>query len=61
MKNFFIISFLFIGTYLYSQENSTYQKPSKEILDLADVSLAPGVQIDSKGENMVLIYRNQLL
>ena len=59
MKKFFLISFLLIGTYLYSQENSTYQKPSKEILDLADVSLAPGVQIDSKGENMVLIYRDQ--
>ncbi|MFH4967945.1 prolyl oligopeptidase family serine peptidase [Gaetbulibacter sp. M240] len=59
MKKFFLISLLLIGTYLYSQENSTYQKPSKEILDLADVSLAPGVQIDSKGENMVLVYRDQ--
>ena len=59
MKKFLIISFLFIGTYFYAQENSNYQKPSKEILDLADVSLAPGVQIDSKGENMVLIYRDQ--
>ena len=44
---------------MYAQENSTYQKPPKEILDLADVTLAPGVQIDSKGENMVLIYRDQ--
>lgn len=59
MKNFLLISFLLIGTYLYSQDNSTYQKPSKEILDLADVSLAPGVQIDSKGKNMVLVYRDQ--
>lgn len=43
----------------YAQTSLTYQTPSEEILELADVDLAPGVQIDSKGENMVLIYRNQ--
>ena len=43
----------------YSQQGLTYQNPSDEILELADVNLAPGVQIDSKGENMVLLYRNQ--
>ena len=43
----------------YAQQSLTYQKPSKEILELADVDLAPGVQIDSKGEHMVLLYRNQ--
>ena len=43
----------------YAQTSLTYQTPSDEILELADVDLAPGVQIDSKGENMVLIYRNQ--
>lgn len=43
----------------YAQQNLTYQKPSKEILELADADLAPGVQIDSKGEHMVLLYRNQ--
>lgn len=50
---------LFLATFSYAQENLPYQKPSKEILELADIDLAPGVQIDSKGENMVLIYRNQ--
>lgn len=59
MKKLLLLSFLFIGMSVYSQDTSTYQKPSKEILDLADVSLAPGVQIDSKGENMVLVYRDQ--
>lgn len=59
MKNLLLIPFLFIGMCINAQETSTYQKPSKEILDLADVTLAPGVQIDSKGENMVLIYRDQ--
>ncbi len=43
----------------YAQTSLTYQTPSDEILELADVDLAPGVQIDSKGEYMVLIYRNQ--
>jgi dipeptidyl aminopeptidase/acylaminoacyl peptidase len=43
----------------YAQQSLTYQQPSDEILELADVELAPGVQIDSKGENMVLLYRNQ--
>ncbi|WP_411768312.1 prolyl oligopeptidase family serine peptidase [Winogradskyella sp. A3E31] len=59
MKHFlrlFIALFVFSS---YAQDNLPYQTPPKEILDLADVSLAPGVQIDSKGENMVLIYRDQ--
>jgi hypothetical protein len=43
----------------YAQTSLTYQTPSDEILELADVDLAPGVQIDSKGVYMVLIYRNQ--
>jgi dipeptidyl aminopeptidase/acylaminoacyl peptidase len=43
----------------YAQQSLKYQQPSPEILELADVELAPGVQIDSKGENMVLLYRNQ--
>ncbi|MEO1032681.1 MAG: prolyl oligopeptidase family serine peptidase [Bacteroidota bacterium] len=43
----------------YAQQSLKYQVPSDEILELADVELAPGVQIDSKGEHMVLLYRNQ--
>ena len=56
-----LIKLLLIFVYLngYAQQNLTYQKPSKEILELADADLAPGVQIDSKGEHMVLLYRNQ--
>lgn len=44
---------------VYGQKSLEYQKPSQEILELADVDLAPGVQIDSKGEHMVLLYRDQ--
>ncbi|MBF8151117.1 S9 family peptidase [Winogradskyella sp. F6397] len=53
---------LFVCLFLtnsYAQQNLTYQVPPDEILELADVDLAPGVQIDSKGENMILLYRNQ--
>lgn len=52
----FVCCFLVSG---YAQQSLTYQQPSEEILELADVELAPGVQIDSKGEHMVLLYRNQ--
>jgi dipeptidyl aminopeptidase/acylaminoacyl peptidase len=59
MKIKYTLLFLFVTTFLFAQENLTYQKPSSEILELADVELAPGVQMDSKGEYMVLISRNQ--
>ncbi len=44
---------------LYAQENLTYQKPPQEILELVDVPLAPSTLIDSKGEMMVFLYRDQ--
>ncbi|WP_298758191.1 prolyl oligopeptidase family serine peptidase [uncultured Psychroserpens sp.] len=49
--------FILFGS--YAQQNLSYQQPPEDILELADVDLAPGVQIDSKGEHMVLLYRNQ--
>ncbi|OZV67511.1 alpha/beta hydrolase family protein [Winogradskyella aurantia] len=54
--NFLLCLFLMQS---YAQQSLSYQKPSDEILELADVELAPGVQIDSKGKNMVLLYRDQ--
>ncbi len=59
MKNTFLLVLLFISAGAFAQENLSYQKPSKEIMELADVPLAPSVQIDSKGEHLVLIYRDQ--
>lgn len=41
-----------------AQENVTYQKPPKEILDLVDIQLAPSVLIDENKEYMVLLYRD---
>ena len=41
-----------------AQEKLTYQKPSKEILDLVDVELAPRTFLDAKNEVMLLAYRD---
>jgi dipeptidyl aminopeptidase/acylaminoacyl peptidase len=57
-----MIFFLLAGSFLtglQAQENLTYQKPPQEILELVDVPLAPSTIIDSKGETMVLLYRDQ--
>ncbi|WP_179005691.1 prolyl oligopeptidase family serine peptidase [Winogradskyella forsetii] len=43
----------------FAQKSLTYQQPSDEIMELADVDLAPAVIVDSEGEHMVLLYRNQ--
>ncbi|MFP2996548.1 prolyl oligopeptidase family serine peptidase [Spongiivirga sp. MCCC 1A20706] len=45
-------------SFLSGQENLNYQKPSQEILDLVDAPLAPRVMLDTKSENMVLLYRD---
>ncbi|MEC5156470.1 alpha/beta hydrolase family protein [Chryseobacterium sp. MP_3.2] len=41
-----------------AQENITYQKPSAEILQLADFQRAPSVMMDSKKNWMVFSYRD---
>ena len=55
---FTLFSFLLIGFSGIAQENLTYQKPSKEILDLVDYERAPSVSMDTKKEYMLLSYRN---
>ena len=52
-----VITFL-INLNYSAQENVTYQKPSKEILDLVDVELAPRTFFDSKNKVMLLAYRD---
>ena len=51
---------LFIGFSItaFAQENLSYQKPSKEILALADYERAPAVLMDTKKEWMLFTYRN---
>ncbi|REE82918.1 dipeptidyl aminopeptidase/acylaminoacyl peptidase [Lutibacter oceani] len=58
MKNLFFIAILFLGSFIYAQEALTYQKPPKEILELAEAPLAPSMRMDDKGENFVFLYRS---
>ncbi|MDP3353170.1 MAG: prolyl oligopeptidase family serine peptidase [Flavobacteriaceae bacterium] len=58
MKHFFTLAALFLMAIpIKAQENITYQKPPKEILDLVDAPSAPTVRIDDKGDYAVLLYR----
>jgi len=54
---FTIIAFI-VSIISYSQENIVYQKPSAEILELADFERTPSVSMDTKKEYMLLSYRN---
>ncbi|WP_299241198.1 prolyl oligopeptidase family serine peptidase [uncultured Aquimarina sp.] len=56
VKSFLLL--LFVVAIAKAQENLPYQKPVKEILDLVDVTLAPSVRIDQKGENLIFLYRD---
>jgi len=55
---FALLPVFLICSALQAQEKLEYQKPSKEILELVDVPLAPSVRMDHKNENMVLLYRD---
>ncbi|MFL1011319.1 alpha/beta hydrolase family protein [Flavisericum labens] len=59
MKKIFLFGFLLSAMFLPSQENLTYQKPSNEILELAEAPLAPSIRIDSDGKNIVFLYRSK--
>lgn len=58
MKKILTILLLISGT-LIAQENLSYQKPHASILELVDAPLAPAIRIDSKGENVILFFRDQ--
>lgn len=59
MKTFFRIAVVFLLSFhAFAQENLEYQKPSAEILALADYERAPSVSMDTKKEYMLLMYRN---
>jgi dipeptidyl aminopeptidase/acylaminoacyl peptidase len=58
-KTYLILSALLaFQMFVKAQENITYQKPSAEILALADYQRAPSVMMDSKKEFMLLSYRD---
>ena len=52
------VLFLGISLNTFAQENLTYQKPPKSILDLVDYERAPSVSMDTKKEYMLLSYRS---
>ena len=58
MKRIGLILIAFMTIASHAQENLTYQKPSQEILDLVNVSLAPSVLMDYKKEYMIFLYRD---
>ncbi|MBA4153391.1 prolyl oligopeptidase family serine peptidase [Flavobacterium sp.] len=53
-----LLLFLLVSYFVSAQENLTYQKPPKEILDLADYERAPTVNMDTNKEYMLLSYRS---
>ncbi|MBT8286756.1 MAG: alpha/beta fold hydrolase [Bacteroidia bacterium] len=59
MRTVFSSLLLLFILFSYSQENLNYQLPPDEILELADAPLAPSIRIDSKGENMLFLYRSK--
>ncbi len=58
MKKLILLAFCFATVYSFAQVNLTYQKPSKEILELVDVQPTPSVQMDDNSEYMILMYRD---
>ncbi|PKQ60757.1 S9 family peptidase [Labilibaculum filiforme] len=58
MKQLIYLVLLLGITNANAQENSIYQKPSSEILDLVDVKIAPSVLIDESKDFMLLRYRD---
>lgn len=53
-----ILLFLAASAMIFAQENISFQKPPKEILDLAEYERAPNVIMDSDKNFMILTYRN---
>lgn len=53
-----LLALIFATSPMIGQENITFQKPSQEILQLADYERAPSVSMSSDKQWMVLSYRN---
>ena len=49
---------LLLVVFATAQESITYQKPSSEIMQLADFERAPSVMMDSKRDQMIFSYRD---
>jgi dipeptidyl aminopeptidase/acylaminoacyl peptidase len=59
MKILLTIYFIFIHSLvMLAQVAQSYQKPPQEILELVEYERAPSVLIDSKADNILLLYRD---
>ncbi|NOU59460.1 alpha/beta hydrolase family protein [Marinifilum caeruleilacunae] len=58
MKRLIYVLLFFVAVSVNAQNNIDFQKPPKEILELADVERAPSVFMDNSKENMVLLFRD---
>ncbi|MEP0134574.1 MAG: prolyl oligopeptidase family serine peptidase [Eudoraea sp.] len=58
MKHSIYVVLLLLIVKVQAQESLTYQKPSKEILELVDVPRAPSVIVDDNKEFMIFLYRD---
>ena len=59
MKKFLFFAILILAnSQIFAQGSLKYQSPPTQISDLIDAPLAPSVIIDTKGENVVLLFRN---
>ena len=58
LRKWMFVLFAACSSQLFAQDALQYQKPSKEILDLVDVTLAPATLVDDAQKNMVLLFRD---
>ncbi|WP_025254805.1 prolyl oligopeptidase family serine peptidase [Alteromonas sp. ALT199] len=58
LRKWMFVLFAACSCQLFAQDGLQYQKPSKEILDLVDVTLAPATLVDDAQKNMVLLFRD---
>jgi hypothetical protein len=56
-SNFILLLFLGLSLHTFAQENLSYQKPSKSILDLVDYERPPSVSMDTKGIHVAHVQR----
>lgn len=57
-SNFILLLFLGLSIHTFAQENLSYQKPSKSILNLVDYERPPSVSMDTEKEYILLTYRD---
>ncbi|HLW14020.1 MAG TPA: prolyl oligopeptidase family serine peptidase [Flavobacteriaceae bacterium] len=58
IKHIFYSVLILCGMNAFAQEATTYQQPPKEIMELIDVPMAPGIRLDNKSETMLFYYRD---